>query len=79
MTRYLVCIEGDEDEIDDASTVEADDRQDAAEEYVRINYAELDYPDEIDVFVKPQGTAAVLIKFNVQAVPTVNFRAKLTH
>lgn len=76
MARYLVCVDGDQDSIDDAREVEAEGLQDAAEEYVRINYADLDYPDETEVWVKRKGVTAGPVKHNVVAVPKIEFRAK---
>jgi hypothetical protein len=75
MATYLVCVEGDEDVIDDAKTVEAGDLQGAAEEYVRLNFANLDYPDECDVFVKREGTECHPVKYTVCAMRDVRFWA----
>jgi hypothetical protein len=76
MATYLACVDGDQDCIDDAKEVSADSLQDAAEEYVRLNYADLDYPDETEVWVKRKGVTAGPVKHNVVAVPKVEFRAK---
>jgi len=78
MGAYLVCVEGDEDVIDDAKVVEADSLKDAAEEYVRLNFANLDYPDEIEVFVKRQGVTAEPVKHRVYAIQDVRFSASVS-
>jgi len=76
MAMYLVCVDGDQDCIDEAKEVSADSLQDAAEEYVRINFANLDYPEETEVWVKRKGVAAMPVKHNVVTVREVRFRAK---
>jgi hypothetical protein len=76
MAQYLVCVDGDQDCIDDARVVMADSLQDAAEEYVRLNFANLDYPEETEVWVKRFGVTAKPVKHNVETVREVRFRAK---
>lgn len=78
MAKYLVCVEGDEDVIDEAREVEATSLEDAAERYVEYNYANLDYPDEVEVFVKRKGVDAAPVKHNVCAIQDVRFRATVS-
>ena len=76
MATYLVCVDGDQDCIDDAREVEADSLQDAAEEYVRLQFANLDYPEETEVWVKRKAVGARPVKWNVATVRDVRFRAR---
>jgi hypothetical protein len=76
MATYLVCVDGDQDCIDDAKEVTADSLQDAAEEYVRLNFASLDYPEETEVWVKRKGVKANPVKHAVATLHEVRFRAK---
>ena len=76
VAKYHVCVDGDQDIIDDAREVEADDMQDAAQEYVRLQFANLDYPDEIEVWVQRKAVDAKPVKWNVVTVREVQFRAR---
>lgn len=76
MAKYHVCVDGDQDIIDDAREVDADSLQDAAEEYVRLQFANLDYPEEIEVWVKRKAVSAVPVKWHVATVREVQFRAR---
>lgn len=53
--------------------VEADSHEEAATECVRLNFANLDYPESIDVFV--HKSLELPKKFLVYTVPDVVFRA----
>lgn len=76
ISDFLVCVEGDEDEIEEATVVEeAFGYEDAAQEYVRLNFANLDYPDEVVVFVKDKKTTLPPVKFTVASVKEVSFHA----
>ena len=76
MAMYLVCVDGDQDCIDDAREIEADSMIDAAEEYVRLQFANLDYPDETEVWVQRKAVSARPVKWNVATVRDVRFRAR---
>lgn len=76
MATYLVCVDGDQDCIDDAKEVDADSMIDAAEEYVRLHSASLDYPEETEVWVKRKAVSARPVKWSVATVRDVQFRAR---
>lgn len=75
MSLYRVCVDGDQDVIDDARVVKANTLEEAATEYVRLNLANLGYPDEVDLFVKRDGVKAPPVKFIVYATQEVRFTA----
>jgi hypothetical protein len=78
MSSYLVCGEGDEDVIEDATIVEAISIEEAAEKYVEQNFTKLsDGSREVDVYVKRESDPAEPIKFTVYAYETYWFKAKV--
>ena len=76
MAKYCVCVDGDQDEINKARAIEAESLQDAAETYVRLNFVSLDFPDEIEVWVKQAGSTVMPVKYSVVAIREVRFSAK---
>jgi hypothetical protein len=76
VARYHVCVDGDQDVINEARTKEAESPQEAAEEYVRLNFANLDYPEETEVWVKQAGVAVLPVKYSVATIREVRFSAK---
>jgi hypothetical protein len=71
-----VCGDGDEDVIADATVVEADSIEQAAEKYVEQNFMRLfDGSREVDVYAKRESDPAEPIKFTVFAHETYWFRA----
>ena len=76
VAKYHVCVDGDQDVIDEAAIVDAECLQEAAEEYVRINFANLDYPEETELWVKQAGFAVCSVKYSVATIREVRFSAK---
>lgn len=63
----------DFNDLDDARTVDAEDAQHAAENYVAMNFANFDYPTEVEVIVKDQS--GIVTKWNVHVEFKPVFRA----
>lgn len=79
MTSYLVCCDGDEDVIENATIVEAESIEQAAEKYVQQNFLRLfDCSREVDVYAKRWGDSAAPIKLTVFAHETYWFRARVS-
>ena len=55
--------------------IKAHSHDEAASECVRLNYTNLDYPEEIDVYVRLEGSDLPSSKFVVYALPRVVFQA----
>jgi hypothetical protein len=56
--------------------IQANSHEEAASECVRLNYANLDYPEQVDVYVRLEGMDLPTAKFVVYAVPDVVFHAR---
>lgn len=74
---FRVCLEGDERWIDTACEINSWNSDEAAALFVEKHFSHLDYPTEIDVFVKRMGHDHSPLKFRVSAIHEVRFKATL--